>query len=201
MSYYPIMLQLEGKKVIVVGGGKVAERKVNGLIGSGACIEVISPETTPGLKRLADDGKILWHQRSFLKTDCEGAFLIFAATDHPQINQDVKGSVGPNQLVMLADDHEHSDFHVPSRMQRGRLTIAVSTEGASPILASQIRNQLKEQFDENYEEYLEFLFVKRQWILKEVKDAAMKRKLLQEITSPEFLISDDREEDFKKLLT
>lgn len=193
------MLRLDGKKAVVVGGGRVAERKVTGLLGTGAQISVISPEVTDVLRTLAIQGTINWHSRQFDKTDLKGAFMIFATTNDSQLNQLVKQAAAPHQLIAIADDPEGSDFHVPAHVQRGRLSIAVSTGGASPILAKKIRGQLEEQFDLSYEEYLEFLFSKRQWILQEIKDISLKNKLLTELVSPQFLTSRNREEDFKKI--
>ena len=126
--------------------------------------------------------------------------MIFAATNDNELNQAIKRSAGDHQLVTIADDPEGSDFHVPSQIHRGRLTISVSTGGASPTLARKIREQLDHQFDERYEEYLEFLFLARQRILKEVKDPSRKRKLLTEIVNDEFLNSQDREADFLRLM-
>ena len=197
---YPIMLRLKGKKTVVVGGGKVAERKVKGLLGTGALVSVVSPELTDELLRLARDGDIIWLDRTFSKDDIQDAFLVFAATNDEGVNQFVRSVAKDHQLVMVADDPEGSDFHVPAQVQRGRLSITVSTGGASPILAGKIREQLEQQFDEQYSEYLDFLFSKRQWILKEIKDSSLKKKLLTAIVSEEFLKSEDREEDFQRLL-
>jgi precorrin-2 dehydrogenase / sirohydrochlorin ferrochelatase len=194
------MLRLEGKKVVVIGGGRVAERKVTGLLGTGSLITVISPQATDKLKGLAGSGLIEWLERPFSKEDIEGAFLIFAATNDNVINQSIKMAASEQQLVTIADDPEGSDFHVPSHIQRGRLSIAVSTGGASPTLARKIREQLEHQFDDQFEEYLEFLFSARQRILKEVKDPSRKGKILTAIVSEEFLKSPNRETDFSRLL-
>ncbi|MFK9092042.1 bifunctional precorrin-2 dehydrogenase/sirohydrochlorin ferrochelatase [Bacillus salipaludis] len=198
-SNYPIMLRLEGKLVVVVGGGKVAERKISGLLASGARVVMVSPEATEELQRLSKAENIEWVQRSFCVDDLKCAFMIFAATNDKVLNQLVKDSAEPYQLVMVVDDPDGSDFHLPSSFQRGRLSISVSTGGASPILARKIRERLKQEFDENYEDYLEFLFVKRKWIIKEVTDAVLKSRLLTAITSDEFLHSHDREGDFRQL--
>ena len=196
---YPVMLGLEGKVVVIVGGGKVAERKVRGLLESGARVVVVSPEATEELQRLSSVGKIKWAQRPFLPEDLQEAFMIFAATDDKDLNQLVRVSAEPHQLVTVVDDPNGSDFHLPSSFQRGRLSIAVSTGGASPMLAKKIREQLEQEFDESYEDYLEFLFKKRKWVIKEVTDAALKSKLLTAIASDEFLNSRNREGDFRRL--
>lgn len=194
------MLRLEGKKVVVVGGGKVAERKVTGLLGTGSRIIVISPNATDDLKGLAGGGMIEWLEKSFSKEDLEGAFLIFAATNDKALNQSIKMAASDQQLVTIANDPECADFHVPSHIQRGRLSIAVSTGAASPTLARKIREQLEHQFDERYDAYLEFLYSARQQILNEVKDPSKKGKILTAIASEDFLNSQDREADFLRLL-
>lgn len=198
-SNYPIMLQLEGKKVVVVGGGKVAERKVAGLLGTGATIEVISPKLTDELEKLAQDGQILWLQKSFSTEDIDQALMIFAVTNDSNINQLIKKAASAHQLITIADDPDNSDYHVPAQVKRGRLTIAVSTGGASPILAGTITKQLAHEFDEQYEEYVEFLYWARRKILNEVTDPIKKKQLLTTIVSPEFLNSDHREADFVSL--
>jgi len=196
---YPIMLQLDGKKVVVIGGGKVAERKVIGLLGTGAQVIVVSPQATKEIQTLFLDGKIVWLKKFFSGEDLQDAALIFAATDDKDLNQSVKSLAGVHQLVTIADDPDHSDFHLPAHVQRGRLSIAVSTGGASPILAKKLRAELEQQFDERYAEYIDFLFAARQWILKEVEDPSIKRKLLTVIVSEDFLNSQNRAEDFRRL--
>jgi precorrin-2 dehydrogenase/sirohydrochlorin ferrochelatase len=193
------MLRLEGKRIVVVGGGKVAERKVSGLLGTGARVMVVSPEATEDIQRLFHAGKIEWVQGHFSGGDLQGALIVFAATNDKVLNLSIKDSAEPHQLVMVVDDPEESDFHLPSTFHRGRLSISVSTGGASPTLARKIREQLEQEFDETYEDYLDFLFEKRKWIIKEVADTTLKSKLLTAIASDEFLHSHDRERDFRRL--
>ncbi|MED3622667.1 precorrin-2 dehydrogenase/sirohydrochlorin ferrochelatase family protein [Neobacillus thermocopriae] len=193
------MIKLEGKKVVVIGGGKVAERKVIGLLETGAQIILVTPEATPELQRITQEEQITWYKRDFLETDLKGAFMIYAATNDSQLNQHIKNVAQPHQLVTIVDDPKNSDFHVPARLQRGKLTIAVSTSGANPTLAKKICKQLEQQFDEKYEDYLEFLFLKRQWILKEIKEPILRRKLLTAMAAEEFMNNDDLEEAFWRL--
>ena len=198
-SGYPVILRLDGKKVVVVGGGNVAERKVAGLLGTGAEVFVISPEATEEIRRLSRHGIITWKEKSFFPSDIADAFMILAATNNREVNQLIGKSAGAHQLVTISDDPEGSNFHVPAHVQRGLLTIAISTGGASPTLAGKIREQLEQQFDDSYEGYLDFLASKRKWILNEVTNPSIKRKLLKSIVSSEFLTSEHREEDFKQL--
>ncbi|PLR79292.1 siroheme synthase [Bacillus sp. V3-13] len=198
-EYYPVNLNLSGKLTVVIGGGKVAERKVYGLLNTGARICVVSPEITEGLKKLADGQKILWRKKSFSAEDIQDAALIFAATNNKEANMEVRRAASDFQLVSMADDPEHSDFIVPSVLKRGKLLITVSTSGASPSLAKAIRDDLAEAYDEKFENYLAFLDDCRQLILKNVTDPIKKQQLLAAIIDPAFLNSNTREEEFTKL--
>ncbi len=197
---YSMNLRISGRKAVVVGGGRVAYRKVLGLLDSDARVTIVSPELTDGLMSLAETGQISWRPKQFSSDDLEGAMLIIAATNDRETNLAVKKHAAANQLVNLADDPEVSDFHVPSVIKRGKLTIAVSTSGASPVLAKKICGQLEQMFDQQYESYLDFLASSRKEIIATVKDEGAKRKLLRELANESFLVADQREERFQRLL-
>lgn len=197
---YSMNLRISGREAVVIGGGRIAFRKVQGLLDADARVTVVSPELTDGLVRLAETGEISWRPKHFSSEDLEGALLIIAATNNRQTNLAVKKHASANQLVNLADDFEESDFQVPSVVKRGKLTIAVSTSGASPILAKKICGQLEQLFDERYESHLEFLASSRKEIKASVKDDTVKRKILREIAEESFLVSEHREERFARLL-
>ncbi|MDQ0215870.1 precorrin-2 dehydrogenase/sirohydrochlorin ferrochelatase [Oikeobacillus pervagus] len=198
--YYPIMINLQEKKVVVVGGGKVAERKVLHLIESHADVTVVSPNMTKTLRVMSEQHQITWLRKYFEEDDLRDAVLVFAATNDSEINEKVRKSAQPQQFVNVVDQPKKSDFHVPSMVRKGRLNIAISTTGASPILAKIIKKDLESKYGEEYEEYLDFLYEARQQIILEVKDSAMKRQLLSAIASPEFLESDQRNERLRQLL-
>jgi precorrin-2 dehydrogenase / sirohydrochlorin ferrochelatase len=197
---YPINVQIRDRNVVVIGGGRVAQRKVYGLLDAGAKVKVVSPELTSELLRLSDIGDISWRSEPYAKEDLEGALLIVAATNDRETNLAVKRDASPYQLVNLADHPEESDFQVPSVMKRGKLTIAVSTSGASPVLAKKISRQLEQMFDEQYESYVEFLASSRKEIKAAVKDETVRRKLLSTIAEESFLKEPYREERFARLL-
>ncbi|WP_226645147.1 NAD(P)-binding protein [Mesobacillus subterraneus] len=197
---YSMNLRISGRNAVVIGGGKVAHRKVLGLLDAGAKVKVVSPELTRELMGLAAEGEISWQAVKYTKKDLEGALLVIAATNDTETNLAVKKDASPHQLVNLADNPEQSDFQVPSVMKRGKLMIAVSTSGASPVLAKKICGQLEQTFDEKYESYLEFLAASRKEIKAAVKDETAKRKLLREIAKESFLASDQREERFARML-
>lgn len=200
MNYYPIGLNLKGKKVFIIGGGKIAERKISGLLNTGAEITVISPDITDALKKLMNMRKVTWLNKTFSPTDIVQAFLIIAATNIPEINEAVKKACSPQQLLLMVDNPEDSDFILPSVMNQGKLTITVSTSGASPILTKKIKRNLSDQYGPEYKDYVDFLYHCRKWILQEIHDSSLKQKLLTKITEPSFLYSDNRNEEFKQMV-
>ena len=149
--YYPVSLNISGRKCLVIGGGKVAARKVEGLIEHGAVVQVISPEICQELDKLAADGKITVTSREYRAGDLEGAFMAIIATDDSRVNREVVAEAGKrNVLVNVVDKAEKSDFIAPSHLRRGAISIAVSTSGKSPALARKLRIRLEEEFGEEY---------------------------------------------------
>ena len=197
MVYYPINLNLNGRKVVVVGGGRIAERKITRLIEAMAVVTVISPKITPELIRYGEEGKITWKEKDFIAEDIQDAFLVIAATNKPEINHAVKKAAAPHQLISLVDDPEESDFILPAVVNRGKLSITVSTSGASPILAKKIKQEISDQYGPEYKEYVDFLYSCRMRILEEINDPKIKKLLLSDLTEPIYLHSKTRKEDFK----
>ncbi len=188
------------KRVVVIGGGKVAERKIQGLIEAKARVTVVSPNLTEKLNQCCLEGKITWKKKNFSAEDIRDAFLIIAAVNDPEVSLAVKKAAAPNQLLNLADDPEESNFILPSVYKQGKLSMTVSTSGASPTLAKKIKQNLASQYGPEYKDYVDFLYNCRQWILKEITDPKLKRYLLSAITEREFVTSSSRQKDFKDLL-
>lgn len=200
-EYYPLHIDLANKKIVIVGGGAVATRKVKGFLTSHAQIQVISPEITGELSRLAQAGEIIWKEKGFNPADLQDAFLIIAATNDYETNELVRASAEKNQLINAADEFEKSNCIVPSIIKRGKLTLSISTSGASPILTKKLRQNLEETFDERYEEYIDFLAECRKMIAKLVQDPGKKREILKAIVEdPRFLDSENRDHLFRQLL-
>ena len=150
-AYYPISLNLTGRRCVVVGGGTVALRKVKGLLQHGATVEVISPALCPELEKLVTAKAISLLRRDFEAADLKDAFMTVAATAESSTNKKVADEARRQWiLVNVVDSPELSDFIVPSCLQRGRLSIAVSTGGASPALARKLRTRLEQDFREEY---------------------------------------------------
>ena len=148
---YPIILALQDRRVVVVGGGAVAERKVRGLRDAGARITVISPDASDELVRLADDGAIAWEARLFAFGDCRGAALAFAATDDAGVNAAVVVDARKHGVpVNDAGDAPRGDFVTPAVHRSGPLTVTVDSGGLSPSFTARIRDELALQFDARY---------------------------------------------------
>lgn len=150
-AYFPVFLNIRGKKCVVVGGGQVALRKVKALLDAGADVSVISPDLCPELIKLADTEEISVEKRLFQSGDLERSLITVAATDDNGINLEVaKEARGKGILVNVVDDSGNSDFIVPSYLRRGDIAIAVSTAGRSPALARKIRSRLEDVFGDEY---------------------------------------------------
>ena len=155
MSYYPVFIELEGKTVLVVGGGKVAQRKVETLLKFGASIHIVSKGLTHKLKKLVESKKIHHIGEEFKDEHLDGAFLAIAATDDKLLNQKIsKNARMRNLLINAVDQPSDCNFIVPSIINRGDLLIAISTSGKSPALAKRIRKDLEAQFGSEYEVFL-----------------------------------------------
>jgi siroheme synthase-like protein len=142
--YYPIFLNVGGKRCVVVGGGNVALRKVEGLLRHGASVDVVSPELCDELETLVESGHINVFRRAYRPGDIEGAFLAIAATDDSLTNKAVADECARfNIIVNVVDDAALSSYISPSVLERGDLAIAVSTSGGSPALARRIRSHIE----------------------------------------------------------
>jgi precorrin-2 dehydrogenase / sirohydrochlorin ferrochelatase len=151
---YPIFLNLDGKRCVVVGGGAVANRKARKLLQARAEVVAISPEVKPELESVATEV----HRRPYREGDLEGASLVFAATNRREVNAAVtREARGRGIPVNVADEPSEGDFALPSVLRRGQLQVAVSTGGASPTLARRVRNELESAFDSEWAGVVEAL--------------------------------------------
>ncbi|MDE2836634.1 MAG: bifunctional precorrin-2 dehydrogenase/sirohydrochlorin ferrochelatase [Chloroflexota bacterium] len=139
-DYYPAYLNIAGRRAVVIGGGEVAERKTAQLLASGADVTLVSPGATPELERIASEGRLRWVRRAYVVGDLAGAWLAVAATDDPEVQRSVHAEAEREKtLLNVVDVAELCGFIAPSIVQRGPVTVAVSTGGASPALARKIR--------------------------------------------------------------
>ncbi len=151
---------------MVVGGGRVGERKVRSLLKAGALVKVIGPQLTPSLFHLRKSGRITHLFRSYRSGDLGGAFLVIAATDDRTTNERVFRQALENRiLVNVVDDPAHSTFIVPSIVEKKDLVVAISTSGRSPALAKVLRQKLEKEIGPEYAVLLKFLATLRKKIL------------------------------------
>ena len=143
MGYYPVSVDLTGRRCLVVGGGAIAEREVAGLVEAGARVAVVSPSLTPSLLELAAEAELHWRPREYAHGDAVGFSLVMVATDDRAVNRAVAAECRERGIwVNGADDPARCDFILPSVFRRGAVTVAVSTGGASPTMARLVREEL-----------------------------------------------------------
>jgi precorrin-2 dehydrogenase/sirohydrochlorin ferrochelatase len=173
MKYYPVHLDINNRKVLVVGGGSVGTRKVKTLLDCGARVTVVSPEVSRQLRELAASGDIKLAERSYQSEDLNGVFVVIGATDDETLNQQISSDADRlNTLCNIADRPEVCNFILPSIVQRDDLVITISTSGQSPALAKKLRKTLENQFGEEYGTLLQLM-------------GAIRKKLLQQAHKPE----------------
>ena len=138
--YYPAYLDLTGRRCVVIGAGEVAERKVQQLLASAADVTLVSPTATTELERLADAGRLRWIRRAYVTGDLAGATLAIAGTDDEAINRQVHAEAELEKtLLNIVDVTPLCGFIAPSIVERGPVTVAISTGGTSPALARKLR--------------------------------------------------------------
>jgi precorrin-2 dehydrogenase len=158
MAYLPIFLDVSGRRCVVIGGGEVAARKVASLVEAGAKVIVVSPSVVDELSALARAGRIEHIERDYKDGDVAGAALAYAATNDAQLHQRLYVEARDRGIPLnVADVPTLCTFIAPAVMRRGSLTIAVSTDGASPAMAKRIVKRLERLFGAEYGAALEVL--------------------------------------------
>lgn len=146
MSLFPIFLKLTRRPCVVIGAGHLAESKIESLRAADAAITVIAAQASDRVAEQAATGELTLHQRPYQTGDLNGAFLVVAATNDPAVNRAVFSEATEKGVLCNAvDDPPFCDFYFPSVVRRGDLQIAISTAGASPALAQQLRRDLNAQ--------------------------------------------------------
>jgi precorrin-2 dehydrogenase/sirohydrochlorin ferrochelatase len=157
-AVYPIALTLEGKRCLVVGGGKIADEKLDALLLAGAAITVVSPQIRPRIAMLAADGQITLRQRPYATGDLDGVFLVIAATDDRAANAAVASEARARGILVNAvDDIPFCDFFAVAIVRRGDLQLAISTNGRSPAFARWLRERLDADLPAEYGDLLDVL--------------------------------------------
>jgi precorrin-2 dehydrogenase/sirohydrochlorin ferrochelatase len=184
MHYLPINLDIRDRLAVVVGGGPVAARKCAALLEAGARILVIAPDLDDSIAAEIEAGRIRHQARGFEQDDLEGAFLVFAATDAPDVNRAVAREAAARAILAdIADAPGLGSFTLPAVMRRGSLQITVSTGGKSPALARHIRDRLDGQFGPEYAAALELLGDLRTKLLTAKGNSAYNKRIFDELAA------------------
>jgi len=188
MDYFPVCLDIRGRFCVVIGGGRVAERKVGGLLACGAKVTVVSPELTAGLQVLVSDGQLIWVDRAYREGDLASAFLVIAATDDTLVQAKVHAEAEKHNLLLnVADVPKWCNFILPATVRQGDLTVSVSTGGKSPALARQLREELEKHFGPEYGVLLKILGELRPDVLALGRPHAENKALFARLLHPEML--------------
>ncbi len=151
ITFYPVNLNLAGRKCVVVGGGKVAERKVRSLLSASADVIVVSPKVTRGIDSLSKRGRISLKKVRYDRRSIRGAWVVIAATDDAALNEKVAADAARScALVNAVDLPEACTFIVPAVLRRGSLSICISTDGQSPLLARVLKERCSECIGQEY---------------------------------------------------
>ena len=185
-SLFPMFVKLDGRRVLVVGAGRVGEPKIRSLLPTGAHIRVVALQASDAVREWSRNGEIVLEERSFTLSDLDNVFLVVVATASRDLNELVFLEAQARRILCnVVDVPEQCDFFYPAVVQRGDLQIAVSTSGQSPSLAQRIRQQLEKQFGPGYAQWVVQLGETRRRVLASDLDPERKRQLLQSLASAE----------------
>jgi len=189
-KYYPVLLNLHNKEIIIIGGGKVATRKLKGLINTGAYIKVISPEFCDELYNIFKQypKKITLIKRKYKHGDLKDCFLVVAATSDEKCQKEIyKEAQEKNILVNTVNNLELCDFILPSNIFLDDLTISISTQGKTPAISRLIRKRLESEIIPSYVLLVELAGGLRDYIKQTVHEGEIRHKLLKKIAEPKLI--------------
>ncbi|MGI6413941.1 MAG: precorrin-2 dehydrogenase/sirohydrochlorin ferrochelatase family protein [Syntrophomonadaceae bacterium] len=182
MAYYPIFINLEGKNCLIIGGGKVAERKAATLLDYKANIRIVSPQVEDTIDKWSQEHRLSWRQGEFQESDLKDIFMAFVATDDQKITESVVQLCRSRGILVNAvDDPPSCDFFVPSILRQQSLVIAISTEGKSPMFAKRLRKELEKIITPAYGELVELLGEQRDFVKKNIHNISERAKLFEEM--------------------
>jgi precorrin-2 dehydrogenase / sirohydrochlorin ferrochelatase len=182
MTLFPMFLKLEGRSALVVGAGTVATPKIESLLQAGARVRVVAPQASEAVLQWAKDGRIELVTKAFEPSDLDDVFIAVVGTSSREVNaQAFHEARLRNVLCNVVDDPEHCDFYYPAVVRRGKLQVAISTEGQSPALAQKMRLELEEQYGPEYEPWIEHLGAERAKLFQKDMDPEERKRLLHEL--------------------
>jgi precorrin-2 dehydrogenase/sirohydrochlorin ferrochelatase len=188
VRYYPLFLEISGRRCVVVGGGNVAKRKVERLLACGARVEVVGKVLIPEIEALRRAGEIVHRDADYDSDLIHGAFLVIGATDSDGVNERIARDARALGIpVNIVDDPARCDFILPAVVERGDLVIAVSTGGRSPALAGKLRRELEAAYGPEYAVLLEILGELREKVIAEGRPSAENRALFEAVVQSDIL--------------
>jgi precorrin-2 dehydrogenase len=190
MAYYPVFLRLSGERCVVIGGGEVAERKVDSLLAAGARVTVVAPALTPALAERLARGEINHLHRAYRDGDLDGARLAYAATDDEALHAELAAAAAAEGVPLnVVDRPQWCSFIVPAVLRRGELTVAVSTGGGSPALAGRVRDDIARHLGPEYERALDVLARLREHLQAQALPSDARQRILRALVASELLES------------
>ncbi|MCY4419734.1 MAG: siroheme synthase CysG [Gammaproteobacteria bacterium] len=182
MNYLPVFLDIENKPCLVVGGGLIALRKISLLVRAQAAVTVIAPEIRPEIDDHIRNGEVTWQQKNFSEDDLDDCQLVLAATDDRELNAEIAAQCRKRNIwVNAADDVHNCSFILPSIIDRSPVQIAVSTGGASPVLARTLRAKLENCTPAAYGQLAKLIEVNRHKVKEKFSSIDQKRKFWEKI--------------------
>lgn len=201
-NYYPVMLDVRGRSAIVIGGDRIAAEKATALANSGARVSVLSPGFGAEMLTLAERGQVALRHKSYESGDLAGAFVVVAATNDATLIEAIwQETQQRGQPVNIVDVPRYCTFILPSILRRGKLTVAVSTEGASPSLAKRIRQQIEEVLPSAYEAYIDLAELARAHLRRQGVSYATRDEFFREFMDSSILALLNADETAQALAT
>jgi precorrin-2 dehydrogenase / sirohydrochlorin ferrochelatase len=186
MAKYPIFLDLNGRRVVIIGGGSVATRKAETILDSGARLVVVAPRFDETLRKVCAGTKAELIESKYSKDYLAGATLVIAATNDEALNRQIyKDCQELEILCNVVDSPGLCDFYVPAVLQRGYLQIAIGTDGKSPAYAGHLRKKLEKFFTEKHGEFLASLEAIRGFVIEKITDASERKAILGQLAGDE----------------
>lgn len=180
MAYFPLFVEIENQKCVVIGGGRVAERKVRQLLEFGGAVTVIAPEMTAQILTWERAGRLAACKRPFEDSDIEGAALVVAATDQPAVHERIASLCRNRKIpVNVVDVKELCTFFFPAMIKREEVVVAVSTGGTSPALAAKLKRELEDGVPEAYGRASVMMGEYRDYIINKVSDISNRKSIFQ----------------------
>lgn len=188
MQFYPIFLDLKNKPVLVVGGGNIAQDKVEKLLAANAQITIVSPNLNEYLAKLVENRTVDYRCKDFEESDLDGKFLVISATGNTEFNREVSRIAESLQILYnVVDQPELCNFIVPALVTRGSLQIAISTGGKSPTVAQKVKKEIESLIGDEYAQLLEIAAEFRQRVQQLFSDYGTRREIMRKFVESDVL--------------